>query len=101
MEILTLRTIASAKNTRTPSPLMLEFGRCLGWTLTLIDHQIYWTEQYLLLALLIDNPRTKLLFGNAYHKHFNDDLLTELMQGRSESGGASFWFEFDGRNKEQ
>ena len=74
--------------------VFLPFGLPQKW---LIDHQIYWTEQYLLLALLIDNPRTKLLFGNAYHKHFNDDLLTKLMQGRSESGGASFWFEFDGR----
>lgn len=64
-----------------------------------IDHQIYWTEQYLLLALMIDNPRMQLLYGSAYHKHFNDDLLTELMYGRSVSGGASFWFEFDGRKE--
>lgn len=76
--------------------VFLPFGLPQHWA---IDHQIYWTEQYLLLALLIDNPRTKLLFGSAYHKHFNDQLLTELMRGRCESGGASFWFEYDGRSQ--
>lgn len=74
--------------------VFLPFGLPKSW---LIDHQIYWTEQYLLLALMIDNPRTKLLFGSAYHQHFNDDLLTQLMHGRAANGGASFWFEFDGR----
>ncbi|NWD72543.1 class I SAM-dependent methyltransferase [Pseudomonas gingeri] len=76
--------------------VFLPFGLPKRW---LIDHQIYWTEQYLLLALMIDNPRTKLLFGSAYHQHFNDDLLTEFMRGRSKNGGGSFWFEFDGRSQ--
>ena len=75
--------------------IFLPFGLPQKW---LIDQQIYWTEQYLLLALLIDNPRANLLFGSAYHKHFNDDLLTEFMHGRCGSGGGSFWFEYDGRN---
>ncbi|MFZ4967163.1 class I SAM-dependent methyltransferase [Pseudomonas gingeri] len=74
--------------------VFLPFGLPQRW---LIDHQIYWTEQYLLLALLIDNPRARLLFGSAYHKHFNADLLDSLMHGRYESGGGSFWFEYDGR----
>ncbi|WP_093544788.1 MULTISPECIES: class I SAM-dependent methyltransferase [Pseudomonas] len=74
--------------------VFLPFGLPQRW---LIDHQIYWTEQYLLLALMIDNPRTRLLFGSAYHQHFSNDLLTELMRGRAANGGASFWFEFDGR----
>ncbi|NWB50213.1 class I SAM-dependent methyltransferase [Pseudomonas gingeri] len=75
--------------------VFLPFGLPTHW---LIEHQIYWTEQYLLLALMTDNPRTKLLFGSAYHQHFNHDLLTALMHGQSESRGASFWFEFDGRS---
>lgn len=74
--------------------VFLPFALPRHWAL---EHQIYWTEQYLLLALMIENPRTRLLYGSAYHKHFNDDLLTALMHGRSESRGASFWFEYDGR----
>lgn len=75
--------------------IFLPFGMPQKW---LIEHQIYWTEQYLLLALLIDNPRAKLLFGSAFHKHFNADLLSQFMRGRA-GGGGSFWFEYDGREK--
>ena len=76
--------------------IFLPFGMPQKW---LIDHQIYWTEQYLLLALLIDNPRAKLLFGSAFHTHFNADLLSQFMHGRADGGGCSFWFEYDGRDK--
>lgn len=74
--------------------VFLPFGLPQDW---LLDTQIYWTEQYLLLALLIDNPRAKVLFGSAYHHHFNRKLLDSLMHGRYESGGGSLWFEYDGR----
>jgi hypothetical protein len=73
--------------------IFLPFGMPKNW---LIDHQIYWTEQYLLLAFLIDNPRIRVLFGSNYHKHFNSDLLNRFMHGRSAAGGGSFWFEYDG-----
>ena len=76
--------------------IFLPFGVPQRW---LLDHHIYWTEQYLLLALLIDNPRTKLLFGSAYHKHFNSELLGQLMHGRADSGGSSFWFVYDGKQE--
>jgi hypothetical protein len=74
--------------------IFLPFGLPQDW---LLDKHIYWTEQYLLLAWLTDNPRTRLLFGSAYHHHFNKPLLDQLMRGRFGSGGGSFWFEFDGR----
>jgi len=73
--------------------IFLPFGFPQSW---MIDHQYYWTEQYLLLALLIDNPRARLLFGSAYHKHFNPDLLSQFMHGSYAAGGASVWFEYDG-----
>jgi hypothetical protein len=62
----------------------------------IIEHQIFWTEQYLLLAFLIDNPRTRVLFGSAYHQYANPSLLGLLMHGRYSKGGGSFWFEYDG-----
>lgn len=73
--------------------IFLPFGMPQNW---LIEHQIYWTEQYLLLALLIGNPRAKLLFGSAYHNYFNAENLSQLMHGQAQIGGGSFWFEYDG-----
>lgn len=60
------------------------------------DHQIYWNEQHLLYAYLIGNPRTRILYGSAYHKHTNPDLLTDFMHGRYAYGGASLWFSQSG-----
>jgi hypothetical protein len=74
--------------------VFLPFGMPQKW---LLDSQIHWTEQYLLLALLIDNPKVRVLFGSAYHKHFSPELLARFMHGRFASGGGSFWFEYDGR----
>ncbi|MBF0291382.1 MAG: class I SAM-dependent methyltransferase [Nitrospinae bacterium] len=72
----------------------LPFGIPKDW---LLDLHIYWTEQYLLLAWMLDNPRVSVLFGSAYHQHFNADLLDSFMRGRNISGGSSFWLEYDGR----
>ncbi|MFA7633976.1 MAG: class I SAM-dependent methyltransferase [Thiohalomonadaceae bacterium] len=74
--------------------IFLPFGLPKSW---LLDKQIYWTEQYLLLAWMIDNPRVSILFGSAYHKHFNPDLLDLFMHDRYPGGGGSFWLEYDGR----
>ena len=76
--------------------IFLPFGIPQNW---LIDHQIYWTEQYLLLALLIENPKAKLLFGSMYHNYYNPNILAKFMHNQSNSGGGSFWFEYDGRQK--
>lgn len=74
--------------------VFLPFGLPQEW---LLDTQIHWTEQYLLLAFLLDNPKAKVLFGSNYHKHFNAELLAEFMHNRFAGGGGSFWFEYDGR----
>ena len=73
--------------------IFLPFGLPKEW---LEERHIYWTEQYLLLALLIDNPRAEVLFGSSYHAHYNRDLLERFMCGRSQASGASLWFSYDG-----
>jgi hypothetical protein len=73
--------------------IFLPFGMPQKW---LLDTHIYWTEQYLLMAWMIDNLRVTLLYGSAYHDHFNGELLQGLMRGRYQRGGSSFWIQYDG-----
>jgi hypothetical protein len=72
--------------------IFLPFGMPQEWAL---NHQICWTEQYLLFALLIDNPRANVLFGSTYHQTFNKKLLDAMMDGKYSSGGGSLWFEYN------
>lgn len=75
--------------------IFLPFGLPQKW---LLDLQIHWTEQYLLLAWMIENRRVKILFGSAYHEHFNFGLLEKLMHGRYPATcSSSLWLEYDGR----
>ncbi|HJQ39088.1 MAG TPA: class I SAM-dependent methyltransferase [Thermoanaerobaculia bacterium] len=71
--------------------IFLPFGLPQEW---LLHKQIFWTEQYLLLALLTDNPRARVLWGSAYLQGFHNDALTRWMDGKSMAGGGSFWFEY-------
>jgi predicted O-methyltransferase YrrM len=73
--------------------IFLPFGMPQDW---LLDTHIYWTEQYLLMAWMIDNPRVTLLYGSAYHGRFNGEHLDSLMRGRFQRGGSSFWIQYDG-----
>jgi len=57
------------------------------------DLQIYWTEQYLLYAYLLDNSRTKIHYSSNYHVKHNREQLKSFMHGRFAEGGASLWFE--------
>lgn len=75
--------------------IYLPFGMPKDWLLT---HHIFWTEQYLLLALLIDNPRTKLLFSSTYNKVFISEILKEFMHNRYQPGGGSIWFSYGATN---
>ncbi|HEY1794654.1 MAG TPA: class I SAM-dependent methyltransferase [Stellaceae bacterium] len=56
------------------------------------DWQIYWTEQYLVMAYLIENRRADVLYGSSYHMQRNIERLRAFMHGRYEPGGASLWF---------
>lgn len=73
--------------------IFLPFGLPLKWVR---ERNIHWTEQYLVLAWMIDNPKVRLLYGSAYLQHFNRPLLESLMRGRWGSGGASFWVSYNG-----
>jgi hypothetical protein len=57
-----------------------------------VTRHAYWTEQYLLYAYLLENPRTTVLYGSRYHYYFNKPQLDKFMCGRWNSGGGSFWF---------
>jgi predicted O-methyltransferase YrrM len=72
--------------------IFLPFGMPQDW---LLNRQIFWTEQYLLLALMIDNPRVRVLYGSAYHFAFNTEALFQMMDNKWGCGGGSFWFEYN------
>ena len=71
--------------------VFLPHGLPASW---LTNLHIYWVEQYLLLALLTDNPRAEFLFGSSFHKEFHADGLDALNHGRYPTGGSSFWFRY-------
>ena len=61
----------------------------IHWNIKL---HIYWTEHYLLQALLIENPRYRVIYGSNYHRIFNKELLDKFMNGKAHSLGGSFWY---------
>lgn len=73
--------------------VFLPFGMPRDW---LLDRQIFWTEQYLLLAFLIDNPKASVLYGSTYNTHWNWPLMETLMGGKCGPGGGSLWFRYRG-----
>jgi hypothetical protein len=74
--------------------IFLPFGMPKDW---LVEQQLFWTEQYLLLALLTDNPRARLLWSSPYHRNFNTARLERFTAGKWTIGGGSFWFRYAGR----
>jgi len=73
--------------------VFLPFGMPKEW---LLDQQIFWTEQYLLLAFLIDNPKASLVYGSHFNTIRHPDLMAALMGGKNLSGGGSVWFSYNG-----
>ncbi len=73
--------------------VFLPFGMPKDW---LVESQRFWTEQYLLYAFLIDNPKAQVLYGSNYSATFNADLLNQMMGGKYGSGGGSLWFRYNG-----
>lgn len=57
-----------------------------------LEMHIYWTEQYLLYAYMLDNPKIEVLFGSAYANKVLPYLLNQLMLGKYPSGGGSLWY---------
>ena len=52
----------------------------------LLDKQIYWTEQYLLLAFLLDNKKASVLYGSNCNVKMNPLMMERLMDGKCLSG---------------
>jgi len=59
----------------------------------LTERHLYWAEQYLLYAYLLDNPRVTVLYGSNANRLLNLPLLEAFMGGKAAPGGGSLWFE--------
>ena len=57
-----------------------------------LEKHIYWTEQYLLFAYLLNNKDNMVCFGSNYHDLLNKEKLDQFMQEKYPSGGGSLWF---------
>lgn len=57
-----------------------------------LKHNVFWTEQYLLQAYLLDNPKARVVFGSNYALRQLPEASKRLMAGRYEDGGASLWY---------
>lgn len=64
-----------------------------GTPRTWIDQRLFWTEQYLVFAYLLQNSHTRVLFGSVANMIWHLDLMRELMHDRAPAGGGSLWFE--------
>lgn len=61
-----------------------------------LEKHMYWTEQYLLYAYMLDNPKIEVLFGSAYVNKKIPESLERLMQNRYPGGGSSIWYKLNG-----
>ena len=75
--------------------VFLPFGMPREWLLHL---QIFWTEQYLLYAFLIDNSKATVLYGGQYNVLWNAGLMENLMAGKCTIQGGSLWFKYNGNS---
>ena len=57
-----------------------------------IDKHVHWTEQYLLTAYLIDNPRTNYIFSSRVANRFFHAAANDFINHQYEATGGSFWF---------
>ena len=65
-----------------PETLLLEEMR---------DLQRHWTEQYLLYALLVNQPRMQVVYSSHWHALHNLERLERFMNGKAPAGGGSLW----------
>ena len=63
-----------------------------------LEKHIYWTEQYLLYAYMLDNPKIEVLFGSNYAHRVLPDLLSKLMANKYPGGGGSIWYKLNGQS---
>lgn len=58
----------------------------------LTEAKLYWGEQYLLYALLLNNPMFQVVYGSDYFSRLDRKRLEKLMHGRFPAGGVSLWY---------
>jgi hypothetical protein len=73
--------------------IFLPFGMPKHW---LLNHQIFWTEQYLLLAFLTDNSKTSLEYSSTFNSKWHNELMKTMMGDKYPFGGGSVWFKYNG-----
>ena len=73
--------------------IFLPYGIPREWQL---EKQIFWTEQFLLMALLTDNPKADLLYSGIYNVDYHRERMDKLMAGKFPAGGSSVWFSYRG-----
>lgn len=61
-----------------------------------LERHVYWTEQYLLAALLLNDPGASVLYGSKYGKVYLPTELRAMMHGRQDTGGGSLWYGLNG-----
>lgn len=61
------------------------------------DLHLYWSEAYLLMAYLLDNPRIKIDYSSSANAVYNRAKMEAFNAGRSQVGGSSIWFDFKPR----
>jgi hypothetical protein len=61
-----------------------------------LEKHIYWTEQYLLYAYMLDNPKIEVLFGSYYANKVLPDEVLKLMANKYPGGGWSMWYRLKG-----
>ncbi len=54
---------------------------------------LYWTEQYLLMAYLLDNPKVRTLWASHHLARQHPARLQTMLPAGIPPGGGSFWFE--------
>jgi len=63
-----------------------------------LEKHVYWTEQYLLYAYMLDNPKIEVVFGSAYVNRLMPDAMQTLMAGKYPGGGGSLWYRLNGHS---
>jgi hypothetical protein len=75
--------------------IYLPYAMPRNWAL---DRNIFWTEQYLLHAYLLDNPKAQVLFSShLLHKTMRDESR-RFLRGRYADGGGSLWYRLNGKD---
>lgn len=57
------------------------------------DMHVYWTEQYLLMAYLLDNPKIEVVWGSHHLARTHRQRMESMLPPGIPAGGGSFWFD--------